>query len=61
MLLKREIGPKIVAIGSGRGRYLKASWERFLGVRMLLQFRNKIDFNFASTRAPIVARSSSDR
>ena len=31
MLLKREIGPKIVANWSGRGRRLRASWERFLG------------------------------
>ena len=51
---KEGIRPEIVAIGSSRGRCLKASWERFLGARMPLQFRNKIDFNFASTRVPIV-------
>ena len=42
MLLKREIGPEIVAIGSGRGHYLKASWERFFGARMPLRFRIKL-------------------
>ena len=31
MLLKREIGPKIVANWSGRGGWFMASWERFLG------------------------------
>ena len=60
-VFKEEIGPKIVGNGGGRGHCLKASWERFLGVRMPLQFRNKNDFNFASTRAPIVARSGHDR
>ena len=58
---KEGIRPEIVAIGSGRGRCLKASWERFLGARIPLQFRNKIDSNFASTRAPIVARLGHDR
>ena len=58
---KEGIRPEIVAIGSGRGHCLKALWDRFLGPRMPLQFRNKIDFNFASTRAPIVARSGHDQ
>ena len=43
MLLKREIGPEIMAIGSGRGRCLKASWGRFLGARKPLQFRNNFN------------------
>ena len=41
MLLKREIRPEIVAIGSGRGRRLKASWRRFLGHGSWLQFRRE--------------------
>ena len=40
---KEGIRPEIVAIGSGRGRRLKASWRRFLGARMPLQFRNNFD------------------
>ena len=42
MLLKRESGPEIMAIGSGRGHCLKASWERFFGARMPLRFRTKL-------------------
>ena len=40
---KEGIRPEIVAIGSGRGRRLKASWRRFLGARMPLQFCNTFD------------------
>ena len=42
MLLKKEIGPEIMAIGSGRGHCLKESWERFFGARMPLRFRTKL-------------------
>ena len=40
---KEGIRPEIVAIGSGRGRCLKASWTRFLGAKMPLQFPNNFD------------------
>ena len=39
---KEGIRPEIVAIGSGHGHCLQASWERFLGARMPLQFRTKL-------------------
>ena len=39
---KEGIRPEIVAIGSGRGHCLKASWERFFGARMPLQFRTRL-------------------
>ena len=67
MLLKREIGPEIVAIGSGRGHCLKASWEWFFGARMLLRFRTKLtsillqhDLRSWDDRATIWPRSSHD-
>ena len=39
---KEGIRPKIVAIASGRGHCLQASWERFFGARMSLQFRTRL-------------------
>ena len=36
-----------MAIRSGRGRCLKASWERFLGARMPLRDWPRIGLNFA--------------
>ena len=45
---KEGMRPEIVAIGSGRGRCLKASWKRFLGVRIVASIPQQISFNFAS-------------
>ena len=60
-VFKERIGPKIVGNWRGCGGVLQGSWERFHLARMLLQFRNEFHFNFASTRAQIVARSGHDR
>ena len=43
MLLKREIGPKIVGHWSGHGGDLLGSWERFHLARTWLQFRDDFD------------------
>ena len=48
MLLKREIGPKIVANWSSRGRRLRASWERFLGHGLMASILQKIRLDLAS-------------
>ena len=43
MLLKREIGPRIMGHWSGRGGVLQGSWERFHLARTRLQFRDYFD------------------
>ena len=43
MLLKREIGSKIVANWNGHGGVLQGSWERFHLGRMRLQFQDDFD------------------
>ena len=57
MLLKGEIGPKIVANWSGRGGWFMASWERFLGTMSWLPFC----FRIAIILATIGPRSGHDR
>ena len=57
MLLKREIGPKIVGHWSGPGGDLQGSWERFHLERTRLQFRNQS----ASISPPNIMHFSRDR
>ena len=48
MLLKREIGPKIVDDRGGRGSGFVGSWERFLGAASWLPDRHEISMDLAS-------------
>ena len=69
---KEGIRPEIVAIGSGRGRRLNASWERVFGCGVVASIQRKIRANWASNQPPrrprfpprsttIVQRSGFDR
>ena len=60
-VLKRKIGPKIVANWSGRGGWFMDSWERFLGAMSWLQFPSQLasislpnSHHFSHDRATIV-------
>ena len=48
MLLKREIGLKIVGHWNGRGGDLQGSWERFFGARSYLRDWLRISHDYAS-------------
>ena len=48
MVFKEKIRPEIVAIGSGRGRGIKASWERFELSGVVPSIPARIGLNFAS-------------
>ena len=69
---KEKIRPGIVAIGSGRGCRLKATWERIFGRGIVALIPRKIRANWASNQPPkrpripprlttISARSGFDR
>ena len=49
---KEGIRPEIVAIGSSRGRRLKASWERVFGCGVVASIPQKIRANWASNQPP---------
>ena len=49
---KEGIRPEIVAIGSGRVRRLKASWERVFGCSVVASIPQKIRANWASNQPP---------
>ena len=49
---KEGIRAEIVAIGSGRGRRLKASWERAFGCGVVASIPRKIRANWASNQPP---------
>ena len=55
---KEGIRPEIVAIGSGRGRRLKASWERVFGCGVVASIPRKIRLNLASNQPPRRPRST---
>ena len=61
MLLKREIGPKIVGHWSSRGGDLQGSWERFHLARTRLQFRADFDRISRSKSLQFLSRSHHDR
>ena len=49
---KERIRPEIVAIGTGRGRRLKASWEQVFGCGVVASIPRKIRANWASNQPP---------
>ena len=61
MLLKREIGPKIVGHWSGRGGDLQGLCERFHSARMRLQFRDDFDWISRSNSLKFLPRWRHDR
>ena len=61
MLLKREIGPKILGHSSGRAGNLQGSWERSHLARTRLQFRDDFDRISRSKSLQFLPRSHHDR
>ena len=61
MLLKREIGPRIMGHWSGRGGNLQGSWERFHLARTRLQFLDDFDRISWSKSLQFLPRSHHDR